>query len=153
MPNYHSKKIGLFLIDVKPDIFIRRFWPYFVGNKVKFRIHFSRLDSAVDGTIFHIFEIFGSEERTLQKFDNIDVNNKWITVIGNPIDHEGDVIYRLGFSSNSKGSQTIVTGHATNTDRWLLALLGFFLGAIFSIFTGILLGFIQITPFWSIWIP
>lgn len=155
MPQYHSLKVDRFKIEAMPKSLLRRvfrFWPYFVGNRVEFKLSIVDLNSIIDSTSLHLFEIFNGEEKTLKKFDRAKITDDWNNIVGNPIDREGDVIYRIGVSSKSSSSQTIFSAHVINTDRWSLGCLGLLFGTIGTIVAGIILGFIEISPAWRVWI-
>ena len=67
--------------------------------------------------------------------------DKWTPILGNPIDREGDVIYRVGISP--KTSKPVLSAHAINTGRWALGCVGLLAGFIVAIASGIVLGFIK----------
>jgi len=133
MPQYKNIKIDRFQVNVKPKIFLQRIWPYFVGNRVKFKMQIIDTEQKMDRTSLDLFEIFNGEEKKLEVFGKKYMNNNWIIVIGCPIDREGDIIYRIGVSSKSICAEPIILGYVINTDRWLLGLIGFIIGIIGTI--------------------
>ena len=153
MPQYHHAKVDRFLVKTKPIFFLRKWFPYFVGNEITFMIQIEDTEQRIDSTSLHVFEVFGEREQRIKGINREALPSEWIIISGNPIDREGDVIYRLGASPNSKDSMVLLSAHVMNTDRWMLGCAGLVIGAILTIATGIILGFIQITPFWKIWIP
>ena len=151
MPTFSTAKSGDFRFVVKPKSFLRRFFPYFVGDRVKFDVTFSKADSIPDGSIFFLFEFFGGDEkRSLSHVSCSTVLNKTITFIGNPIDREGDVRYRLGFSEVANNAYTIVSAHASNKDRWFPACAGLVVGGIITFAVSLALGILEIDKFWHI---
>jgi hypothetical protein len=133
MPQYRNVKLDRFQINVKPNIFFQRMWPYFVGNRVKFKLQIIDTESKMDRTSLNLFEIFNGEEKKLAVFGKAYMNNNWNTIIGCPIDREGDIIYRIGVSSKPICDEPIILGYVINTDRWLLGVWGFILGILGTI--------------------
>lgn len=153
MPQYHNATVDRFVVKTKPVFFLRKWFPYFVGNKVTFMIQIKDTEQKIDSSSLHVFEVFGDREQRVKGINRESLPKEWITISGNPIDREGDVIYRMGASPNSKSSKVLLSTHVINTDRWLLGCAGLVAGAIVTLATGIVLGFIDIVKFWRIWIP
>jgi hypothetical protein len=150
LPQYHNAKVDRFLIRTKPNYFWQKWIPYFVGNKVSFMIRIEDTEQRADSSPMRVFEIFGDSEHQIKKIERVDLTNEWLTLTGNPIDREGDVIYSFGLSAKSAISSVIFSAHVINKDRWLLGCGGLVIGAILTIITtiisGIVLGFIKIEP-------
>lgn len=151
MPQYHNckKHEDLGEIKITPHPFWRRIWPlsnyapYFVGDRVWFRL---QIDTPIPQYV--IYEIFNGNDlhRGLKL-----VPDKLI--VGDVINKEGDVEYRIAVSGYPNAGITIFTAHAINTDRFALGCIGVISGAIVAIASGIILGFIKIDPAWHIWNP
>ncbi len=154
MPQYHSAKVDRFDIYAKPKNNLLKWLPYFVGDRVKFDLQIIDPNALMDSTSLHLFEIFNGEEKTLKKFERVTINGDWNSIIGNRIDREGDVIYKLGVSSKSSSAQTIFSAHASNKDRWSMGCAGLIVGGvvtfIVTIASGILLGILEIDKMWHI---
>ena len=63
LPQYHNAKADRFLVETKPRFFVRKWIPYFVGNRVTFKIRIHDTEERVDGTSVSVVESFGREER------------------------------------------------------------------------------------------
>jgi hypothetical protein len=154
MPRYHSAKVDRFDVKVRPKRTLLKWLPYFVGDRVTFRLQITDPSSVMDSTSLQLFEIFGTEEKILRRFERAVLDENWNEVTGNPIDREGDVIYRLGVSPNAPSAQTIFSAHAINKDRWTLGCVGLIVGGVVTLICtvlgGILLGFLQIDKVWHI---
>ena len=156
MPNTHNVKMGNYSIKSRFRNVFRYTFPYFVGDVVKFDITINVDENGLDGSKFYIKEIFNGEVRQFEPLDKSIVGKGWIRIETHPIDQEGDVRYKIGFSTNSD-SEIIVSARAKNTDRWLPAIIGMVVTAVLTflvtIASGMFFGFIDIQKFWSIWIP
>jgi hypothetical protein len=151
MPQYLPHKHPyLGQITITPLPFWRnwfRFLPFFVGDKIRFRIHVETPQEQPT-----IYERFGNNKvRELDR--NLDSSEK--EIIGNPISGEGDVEYLIGFYGypDSNQNSTIVTAHAVNKDRWFPYLAGVIIGVLLTAIVDILTGFLDIVKSWRIWIP
>jgi len=159
VPQYHNTKAAHFYIEIEPVSLWRKlkFWPYFVGNRVKYRLRIIDVESRKDATMLHLFEVFAGEDKRIRKFEPGEIDGNWNEITGNPIDREGDVIHKIGTSPKSAVAATIFSTHVINTDRWLLGCIGLIIGGLISfvvtIVAGVILGFIDVRPFWGIWIP
>ncbi len=152
MPQYHKTKIDRFKVETKLKFPLRKWFPYFVGNKITFRIKIEDTEQRIDSTVLYIFQAFGDRQETIHKIEAGKLPNTWVTIIGSPIDREGDVIYKMGVSPSAKNSNTLFSAHVINTDRWLLGCVGLVAGAVVTIASGIALGFIKIEPILRIFI-
>jgi hypothetical protein len=154
MPQYHDAKSDRFEISIKPKRNLLKWLPYFVGDRVSFKLQMTDPTSLMDSSTLHLFEIFNGEEKTLKKFERTAINGTWNNIVGNPIDREGDVIYKLGGSSKSSSAQTIFSAHASNKDRWSIGCAGLIIGGvvtfIITVASGIILGILEIDKMWHI---
>lgn len=154
MPQYHNPKFDRYRIETKPKIFLRRWFPYFVGNNVAFLMRITDPEQVVDSTTLYVFEVFGDRERRIKEIERQTLPEGWIPILGNPIEREGDVIYSVGSSYGGKNTVPLFTAHVINTDRWSLGCIGFILGTISSVIAGIIIAFINVrNPAWDMWVP
>lgn len=123
--------------------------PYRVGNRIDFDIEFEKPNIANGFNTHVVFESFAGKIN-----NSFPVNHEKAQIRGNIINAEGDIEYSLGFvlyPNNPR--QTIFTARAENWDtilsRWSWAIVG----AILSYAIGIASGFIEVKPFWEIWLP
>ncbi len=154
MPQYHNAKVDRFDVAIKAKRNFLCWLPYFVGDRISFQLQITDPSELMDSTTLHLFEIFNGEEKTLKKFERATINGSWNDIIGNPIDREGNVIYKLGGSSKSSNAQTIFSAHASNKDRWSIGCAGLIIGGvvtfIVTVASGIMLGILEIDKMWHI---
>ncbi len=152
MPQYRNvnnlKNGRKIIITPKPYWRNLKVLPYFVGDTIKFRLEAlgkNEIDGKFD--IYYVTEFFRDREKGYYIIDKSPYDFE-----GRIVDGEGDIRYSVGLLP-SHDTHVVVTAKAINTDRWSLGCVGFLLGIIGTISAGIILGFIQIIPFWRIWIP
>jgi hypothetical protein len=153
MPQYHSHHhpyLGKLTITPLPlwrNWF--RFLPYFVGDRIHFRI---RIETPQEQPT--VYEKFGNNE-AIEISHDYQSNEKEKEILGNPISSEGDVEYRVGFEGSPSGNltKTIVTAHATNKDRWFPFVAGLVVGGFLTFMFDVLFGFLDVVKSWRIWIP
>ena len=170
LPQYynHDSWLELGKIKVSPFPWWRKFWPiksylpYFVGDRVKFRLQIENPSS-----FFWLFQRFGED------YYSFDFLIKDKVIEGDIVNREGDVEYMIGFTGDPQlagprgkgrlvGDSLMVgvlgiprytiplfTAKVINKDRWSLGCVAILVTA----FVTLCLGFIKIIPFWQIWIP
>ena len=149
MPKIHRKvELDRYSISVKPKGFFRELRPYFVGDTVEFSI---KISGEPSGNGLYVSEVFGNDKyESIWHQSGSDFTKDWIHIVGNPIDSEGDIKYKFGFSAGS--GKTLVSAKATNKDTWFPTLFWIlvtaFLSMLATIFAQILFGVIKIDPTW-----
>ena len=150
MPQYYSMKDHRELgdITVTPIRWYRKyepfktFFPYFVGDEVEFKLQIE--NPSYD---FCLYEIFGNNYGEPQNIVKTGI------MLGNRISKEGDIEYKISKKGNPFEGLPIFTARVINKDRWGLGCLGLIIGGLITFLFMLLLGFLQIIPFWKIWIP
>ncbi len=161
LPQYQTIKMyeGFGEIKIMPYPFWRRIWifgktiPYFVGQNIVFTLKIKNWEhSTFRQPPLYVFETFGTQPPKVNELNQLKPELR-----GNTIDHECDVVYKIAKLPSGANSITVFTARVMNWDRWLPAFLALIVGAILAvpcgILGGILLGFIQVTPSWRIWLP
>ena len=146
MPQYHNyEKTRMYgKIIVTPYPFWRRifrFFPYYVGDRISFRVKLEKMDGYLPSKVF---ERFGDSVKIVQNFSSKELNQE---IVGNPINGEGDIEYIIGEKYNSEYRLTILTTNVINKDRWFHASLGLIIGAILAwigVILAWILGFLKI---------
>jgi len=159
MPRYHNlpknwEERGNFTITPCP--FWRCLWPlkvivpYYVGDRVKFHIHFD-IPNLKTGVLSQVLcETFGDNTKVLCHLDESDKD-----IIGNIIDKEGDVTYGIGYFSDPDNVSPVFTTKVQSWDTIISQWWWVFVGAFFTLLCGVfawLLNLIQINPYWKIWV-
>jgi hypothetical protein len=159
MPQYFNQNFhdGRFETTITPVPVLRRWlknFPFFVGDRVKFNLQIVDRASG-DSTKLHLFEVFGNKTKIIAEFYPLkSLNEKYIE--GNIIDVEGDIAYKIGAPKDESFAKTIFTAKVINRDSVFFQWFWLLVGAFFTFICGVLiwlLGFIEIVPFWKIWIP
>ncbi|REG11144.1 hypothetical protein [Pelolinea submarina] len=150
MPQYYKlpknwKGRGRISIRYKPfwrNIPIIKKLPYWVGDKVQFHIHFNKYGKSDPLTRNVIHEIIDNSLIKQHDIESLDTEIK-----GVPIYTEGNLKFSLGITNYpQKNDPLIITANVQNKDRYWFILIAFILGIIGTIVTGIISGFIDITP-------
>ena len=147
MPHYYKTQIAHFEIETKPMCFLRRWFTYFVGKRVKFKIMINNTRDIIDSTTLYLVESFCGEEKEIKQYNKI-ANQQIEIYSGNRIDGEGEIKYKIGTSTNSHYLTTIFDCKSYNArDRWSIGCISCLVGFFSAIAVGIILGFIEIEPF------
>lgn len=128
---------------------IRNFFPYWVGDKVVFRVHTEKpWEKTHAPPVVHQIHNNG----TIKTFDMTGVVSD---IDGMPVWVEGDMSFTLGFAGYTDpiNEPLIFNANIQSKDRWLIGCAGLVLGAVLTFFVGLALGFIEIRPFWEVWMP
>jgi hypothetical protein len=138
---------------ITPQPIWRRLWPlkvllpYYVGDKVSFRIHFENPNPNKTGISSHVlYEVFGDDIKA--SFPINDCENE---ITGTVIDKEGDIRYCVGYLSDFENSNLVFTTKVESWDsilsKWWWTVIGAFFSFVLVVIAW-LLGFIHINPFW-----
>ena len=145
MPQFRNAKIDRFEVSVMPKNILRYLFPYFVGDEVVLKFRIIDKSNLIDSTSFYIFEIFSGVEKVVKKIDRTDIKEGWQIVLGNVIDREGDVIYKIGAGvPKSINAKTIFSTSVINKDRWFVGCAGLLIGAILATLSSIIAGLFSV---------
>ena len=157
MPQYPKHKMKRFLVQAIPQPWYRKLkiLPYFVGQRVEFRLKF--IDNDPEGAPYklYLWESFGSSEPVLTQL--LRPTEK--TLVGQNISNEGDIVYKLGIMAWNQPPDesiafTIVSGKAKNTDDFLPYIIGGVLAVLLQVIAGIILELINVrNSIWEVWMP
>jgi hypothetical protein len=121
--------------------------PYWVGDKICFKLEAENPADEYSSDVVYEF-------RNGEVVNHTSIEGKSKIVNGVTIADEGNVKMTLSVLNHYyKTDPLIITANVLNTDRWLPGCIGFFLGIIGSIISGIIVSLIIVVPAWRIWIP
>lgn len=121
--------------------------PYWVGDKIRFKLEAENPADQYSNDVVH-------EYRGEKLINHTSIKDKSQTIDGVLISYECDVKFTLGVLNHPyETDPVIITATVINTDRWLPGCIGFFLGIVGSIISGIVVSLIIVVPAWRIWIP
>jgi len=144
MPQYHNYDENKVEITIKPLPYWRKIirLPYFVGDRVRFKLKIVNKNAFSQQKYWYVFESFGSQEKDLMSA------KKGETIVeGNVINSEGDVSYSIGDFHEKKRRNTVFTARVINRDTIFFQAVWFIIGATVTLASVILawiLGYIQI---------
>lgn len=142
----------------KIKIVYHRFWrnlsiigkrfPYFVGDRVRFRITTERPNTTATDVFSHdvIYEMIGGEQTTLeQRFDDLVTEFQ-----GSRIVKSGDIAYFIGRSDSHHAQVEFFTAKVENPDivwsHTISKIIWAIIGGIISLLVAIISGLIDVRP-------
>ena len=134
---------------------INNLLPYSVGDRVRFHVHFEKLNEDAGGWKSNLlFETFGDKTKQICAVNGIDTE-----VVGSTIDRQGDISYSIGYTMDSLNALPIFTATVESTDSKLSKWWWIIIGAVFSFLCACLvsvlawlLGFVEIIPKWQMFL-
>jgi hypothetical protein len=129
---------------------IREIIPFYVGNKVRFRVCTENPNPSPDVRSNHVvYESIDGKYIALEKFNGTSTEVK-----GRLIRHTGDIVYCIGTDANSYHTEVFFTATVISWDtvrnNWFWMIMAAIFGGIFSLIVGILLGIIKINTAWIV---
>ncbi len=109
MPHYYKKEVAHFSVEAKPLCFLRRWFTYVVGRRVRFKITITNNSNIVDATTLYMFESVNGKENYVTKYTKEKLADKYNGIfIGENITDEGRLEYKIGTSSSPNNQQKAI---------------------------------------------
>ena len=153
MPQYQNIPTDLgngFRFIIIPSSYWRRVfnYPYFVGDRVRFRIEAIEVKNErghIPRPVHYVHEFFRDREKECSIIEGSK------DFEGNIIDGEGDVKYSISVLP-SNGGRVIMTARVINKDRWFFGCAGLVVGAVVTflvtVAAAIVSGAFEVDKFW-----